>query len=286
MSVLTFRFLAPLAAAALALGVTAAHAIAQQPAAQQPTGQPATKPAAASPGAAKPSAPIQGASAAPSAPAKKERSAPGPLGNLGGNSKEPIKIDADRLDVFDKEGKAVFKGNVVAVQGETTMRCTTLTVFYERQSQKDQAGAPKAQPAAASPNDSVKNINCAGPVTVVSKDQIATSDNATFDRVANKVVLTGNAALSQCQNVTRGERIVYDLNTGVANVETTPGGRVKALFVPGSDDNNKQKQGCEQPQQQAAQPAPQPAAAPAKPAAQGAAPQAASKPAPKQRAQN
>ena len=308
MTVSTVRFLAPLAAAALALGVTAAHAVAQQPAAQQPAAKPAAqqpaaqqpagqKPAAVSPGAAKPSAPAQGASAtAPAAPAKKERGS-GPLGNLGGtNSKEPIKIDADRLDVFDKEGKAVFKGNVVAVQGETTMRCTTLTVFYERQSQKDagqagQAGqtgqAPKAQPAAAaSPNDSVKHIDCAGPVTVVSKDQIATSDNATFDRVANKVVLTGNAALSQCQNVTRGERIVYDLNTGIANVETAPGGRVKALFVPGSEDN-KQKQGCEQPPQQAAQPAPQPAAAPAKPA-QAAAPPApqASKPAPKQRAQN
>ena len=295
MNVSTFRLLASLAAAALALGVTAAHAVAQQPAGQQPAAKPAAQPAgqpAAKPAAAKPSAPAQGASAAAAAaPAKKERGGAGPLGNLGGaGSKEPIKIDADRLDVFDKEGKAVFKGNVVAVQGETTMRCTTLTVFYERQSQKDagQAGAPKAQPAAAaSPNDSVKHIDCAGPVTVVSKDQIATSDNATFDRVANKVVLTGNAALSQCQNVTRGERIVYDLNTGVANVETTPGGRVKALFVPGSDD--KQKQGCDQAPQQAAQPAPPPAAAPAKPAApQGAAPapQAAAKPAPKQRAQN
>ena len=36
-------------------------------------------------------------------------------------------------------------------------------------------------------------------------------------------------------NVTRGERVVYDLNTGVANVETKPGGRVRALFVPGSN---------------------------------------------------
>jgi lipopolysaccharide export system protein LptA len=261
---------ASFAAVALAFSMPAAHAVAQQPAAA-----PAAKPAPA-----------------PAREGKKERGASGPLGSLGGgNSKEPIKIDADRLDVFDKDGKAVFKGNVVAVQGETTMRCTTLTVFYERQSQKDQGGqaaAPKAQPAAAaSPNDAVRQIDCAGPVTVVSKDQVATSDNATFDRVANKVVLTGNAALSQCQNVTRGERIVYDLTTGIANVETTPGGRVKALFVPGNDDN-KQKQGCQQPQQ-AAQPAAQPAATAATPppAAPKPAPQAAApKPASKQRAQN
>jgi len=34
--------------------------------------------------------------------------------------------------------------------------------------------------------------------------------------------------------VTRGERVVYDINTGVANIETNRGGRVRALFVPGS----------------------------------------------------
>ena len=56
-----------------------------------------------------------------------------------------------------------------------------------------------------------------------------------LDRVANKVLLSGNVALSDGPNVTRGERLVYDLNTGVANVQTAPGGRVKALFVPGSN---------------------------------------------------
>jgi lipopolysaccharide export system protein LptA len=265
--------LAGLAAAALAFSISSAHAVAQQPAA----------------------APAQAAKPAAAAPAKKEKERSNPLGNIGANNKEPIKIDSDRLDVYDKEQRAVFQGNVVAVQGDTTIRCTTMTVFYERQSQggqKGQAAGQKTQPAqTASQNDSVKQIDCAGPVTVVSKDQIATSDNASFDRAANKVVLTGNAALSQCQNVTRGEKIVYDLNTQVANVETAPGGRVRALFVPNKDDDKaaKQQQGCQQPetagapaQPQATAPTPAPTANPQAAApAQAAAP----KPAQKQRAQ-
>jgi lipopolysaccharide export system protein LptA len=257
------RLLAALAAVALASSVPAAHAaLAQQPAA------PAAK------------------AAAPAAPAgKKDRAAPGPLGNLGSNSKEPIKIDADRLDVFDKEQRAVFQGNVVVVQGETTMRCSTLTVFYDNQ--KGGAGGQRGPAAGTgSQNDNIKQIDCAGPVTVVSKDQVATGDNAIFDRAANKVTMTGNAVLSQCQNVTRGERIVYDLNTGVANVETEPGKRVSALIIPGSNDEEKQKQGCQQPQQ--AGPAPAAPAATAQPAAArpAAQPQAAApKPSPKQRAQ-
>lgn len=152
------------------------------------------------------------------------------FGNFG-SSKEPIKIDADRLDVYDKEGRAVFSGNVVAVQGESTMNCTLMTVFYEQNREDGQAAAPGPQAA----NDSaIKKIDCKGPVTIVSKTQVATGNDATFDREANKIFLTGNAALSDGPNVTRGERVVYDINTGVANVETKPGGRVRALFVPGS----------------------------------------------------
>ncbi|MCB8819328.1 LptA/OstA family protein [Microvirga rosea] len=175
---------------------------------------------------------IQTAAAQPSQPAGKERAAG--FGNFGA-SKEPIKIDADQLDVYDKEGRAVFTGNVVAVQGDSTMNCTLMTVLYEQKRDGQNSG-----PAAPGADDSaIKKIDCKGPVTIVSKTQVATGDNASFDRVANKIYLIGNAALSDGPNVTRGERVVYDLNTGVANVETKPGGRVRALFVPGSGTEGK-----------------------------------------------
>jgi lipopolysaccharide export system protein LptA len=158
---------------------------------------------------------------------------PAPMAGIGGNSREPIKIDADRLDVFDRENRAVFAGNVVAVQGETTIRCSAMTVFYERGGNRPGA-APAANQAPAAPagDSAVRKVDCAGPVTVMQRDQVATGNNATFDRVANVVTITGNAALSQGQNVTRGEKVLYNLNTGVANVE---GGRVRALIVPGSE---------------------------------------------------
>jgi len=157
------------------------------------------------------------------------------FGNFGA-SKEPIKIDADRLDVFDKEGRAVFEGNVVAVQGESTMNCTLMTVFYEQR----RDGEGQAAPATQGTDDSaIKKIDCKGPVTIVSRTQTATGDNATFDRTANRILLTGNVALSDGPNVTLGERIVYDMNSGVANVETKPGGRVRAMFVPGSSGEAK-----------------------------------------------
>ncbi|MBV9077201.1 MAG: organic solvent tolerance protein OstA [Methylobacteriaceae bacterium] len=190
--------------------------------------------------------------AVPAAAQTRARDRASAFGELGSN-RQPIKIDADRLDVFDKEGRAVFAGNVVAVQGDSTMKCSTLTVLYEQGRGAAQAGAAaggKSQPAAAvapangaapggAGGDAIRKINCKGPVTITTKTQVATGDNAEFDRAANKVYLIGNAALSDGPNVTRGERVAYDIASGVANIEGgREGGRVRALIVPSSQKEN------------------------------------------------
>ncbi len=162
-----------------------------------------------------------------------------PLTSLGSNSKDPIKIDADRLDVLDKESKAVFAGNVVAVQGKTTMRCSKMTIFYDSRGQTA-AGAttsrtprpqPAASPASVGGDGGIKRLECDGPVTVTSEEQVATSQKAVFDREKDLVVMTGDVALAKGPNVTRGERLVYNTKTGIANFD---GGRVRGFFVPGS----------------------------------------------------
>lgn len=196
----------------------------------------------------------------PAKEAGKEKAAP--LGTVGGG-KGPIKIDADRLDVFDKENKAIFAGNVVAVQGESTIRCSAMTIHYKRDKDagKDTGKDAKAEPATAEDakakatgalggdGNGIRKVECAGPVTVAQKDQVATGDNAVFDQVAKRIVLTGNVVLSQCQNVTRGSRLVYDMATGRANMDPVAGGRVSAMFVPGESGDAKgaQPKGCTPP---------------------------------------
>ncbi|MER2263771.1 LptA/OstA family protein [Methylobacterium oxalidis] len=222
--------------AALGLGVlAAAPALAQKPAGTAP--------------------------AAPAAPARAKES-PSPLGALGGGGKEPIKIDADRLDVFDRENKAVFAGNVVAVQGDSTIRCSSMTVHYKRGKEAKRPDGTAADDAAEKPamgENGIQKVECAGPVTVVQKDQVATGDSAVFDQTARRIVLTGNVVLSQCQNVTRGSRLVYDMGTGRANMDPVAGGRVSALFVPGEKADAKGgAKGCPPPPG-LARPAPKPA---------------------------
>ena len=120
-----------------------------------------------------------------------------------------------------------------------------MTVFYEQNARPAGRGADglrDAERGRRSDDSSIKKIDCQGPVTIVSKTQVATGDNATFDRVANKIFLIGNAALSDGPNVTRGR--ARSSTTSIPASPTSrpsPGGRVKALFVPGSNARRRQR---------------------------------------------
>ena len=164
----------------------------------------------------------------------------------GSNSKEPISIDANKLVYYDKEHKAIYSGNVVVIQGDTKMTCTVMTVFLDRSPAQGQnqaaAGAQKPDPgpqgqSGPSGDSGVKHLEATGPVTVISKTQVATGDSGRYDKAENKVWLIGHVTLSDGQNVTKGDKLTYDLTSGQATVDTGgTSGRVKGLFLPGSSD--------------------------------------------------
>ncbi len=153
----------------------------------------------------------------------------------GSTGKEPISVDAAKLDYFDKEQKLVYSGDVVARQGASTLKGSVLTIFLAkgvRKSDVAAAPAPEASPAASS---SIDRMEVAGPVTVISKDEIGTGDNGSYDKAANRITLTGNVTLTQSTNVIRGDKLVYDMGTGEAQVSSgQTQGRVRSVFTPGS----------------------------------------------------
>ncbi|MGO8801318.1 MAG: LptA/OstA family protein [Roseiarcus sp.] len=182
---------------------------------------------------------------APALAAEKAASSSSPL-LPGADSKEPISIDADKLNYFDKEQKAIYTGNVVAIQGDSRLTCTVLTIFLAKTQPQDSgadgkaaaAATPAGAPAAGvgSGGSQVKHMDAKGPVTVVSKTQVATGDRGSYDKDQNKVWLFGNVTLSDSGNVTKGDKLTYDLTTGEAVVEVgKTSERVHGQFIPGSN---------------------------------------------------
>ena len=178
-------------------------------------------------------------------------SAPNALQGFQQNRGQPVQIEASRLEVRDKDKMATFSGNVKVVQGDTTMRCKTLVVFYEQQNkdgQQAQAAAQTMPAAKPGPGGSsqISKLEASGGVTVVQKDQTATGDRALFDMKSNTVTLLGNVLVSQGPNVMRGEKLVVDLTTGVSRVDAGSG-PVRMLIQQGPPQDKAAAGRCRRP---------------------------------------
>nr|WP_321454573.1 LptA/OstA family protein [uncultured Cohaesibacter sp.] len=144
----------------------------------------------------------------------------------------PIEIEADQLDIFDKKKIAVFKGNVNARQGETTVQTATLTIHYSG------GGAGTAQ--------SITRLEAHGGVKVSQKDQSATGSSASVDMSREVIILNGNVVLTQGKNVLRGSKLTINMRSGAAQLVSAQSkggangksGRVQGLFIPNRKPKN------------------------------------------------
>ncbi|WP_454816605.1 LptA/OstA family protein [Labrys neptuniae] len=169
-----------------------------------------------------------------------------PFQGFSSDNDKPVNIKADQLETHQDEQKAIFTGNVVATQGESTLTSEELTVFYEAASvpgkqPADAVGTSPAQPAvpsAALPADAsstaeaagadttpapadnkVKKLVAKGKVVVTAPDQKATGDDGILDMETNIATLTGEeVVMTQGCNVLRGKKLVVNTQTGRATV--------------------------------------------------------------------
>ena len=156
------------------------------------------------------------------------------------NNNDPIKIEADALEVLDDKKIAIFSGNVKVVQGKFQLISKKLKVTYT-----GGAGGKKEKSEAAG----IKRIDATGKVAITTPDnQSATADWAKFDVLAKIVTIGGNVVLSQSGNVMRGDTLVIDLNTGRSKFRTSSSKtsgkkgkrpRISGVFFPGKAKGKK-----------------------------------------------
>lgn len=171
-----------------------------------------------------------------------ETGVPNALQGFANNKDQPVQIEAAALEVRDKDKMAVFMGNVVVTQGDTVMTCKELKVFYDQDEPKGAAkgGAKGGSMKAAQPGpggrQSIRRLEALGGVKVVQKEQTATGATGIFDMKSNTITLVGNVVVAQGQQVLTGDRLVVDLTTSFARVESDKGKPVRALISTSKDD--------------------------------------------------
>ena len=141
----------------------------------------------------------------------------------GHNSNAPVDVSADRIEVQDRADRAVFAGNVHAVQQDLTLDTPRLTVAY--------SGGTGGN------NVQIHRLDAAGGVVVKSPSETAKGDIGIYDLDRKLITLIGNVQLDRENNQVMGQRLVIDLDSGRAVVDGGPpgvnssGGRVTGHFT-------------------------------------------------------
>lgn len=143
---------------------------------------------------------------------------------FGSNGKDPIQIEADSLEVLDKDRNAVFNGNVHVVQKDTVLKTQRLRVYYEGNGATDLAKAG----AGGDKSQAIRRFEAEGKVLIIQKEQSVTGDSGWFDMRSQTAQINGHVVLAQCTNVARGDRLSIDLKTGQYKLESS--GRVQLIL--------------------------------------------------------
>ena len=153
---------------------------------------------------------------------------------LAQNSDAPVDITADELEVVNAQCLATYKGGAEALQDTTRLRADILKIYYK----PAKAGAAGATPdggrsgTGANCGSLMDHMEAIGSVFYVTqqKGQEARrvhGDNAIYLADADTITITGDVIAVQGQNVLRGTKMVINVNTGDAQMQSAGGGRGK-----------------------------------------------------------
>lgn len=148
---------------------------------------------------------------------------------LAAGSNAPVDITADELEVINARCLAIWRGSAEALQDNSRLRADVLTIRY--------ATAGPARTGVEASCGELQGLDAQGSVYYVTPAQRVRANAAVYDAASDTITMTGGVVAAQGQNVLRGERLVIQVSTGQARMETsargagTPG-RVRGVFYP------------------------------------------------------
>ena len=135
------------------------------------------------------------------------------FGGTPHDSSAPIEVVSDSLEVDDTSGNAIFRGNVIAVQGDLRISAAEIHVLYQT----------NAEGGGQSDIDQVQAI---GGVLITRGADAAEAETATYFVARNEMEMIGSVLVSQQSGVIAGERMLLDIATGQGAVD----GRVRTTL--------------------------------------------------------
>ncbi len=147
---------------------------------------------------------------------------------LARNSRAPVDITADQLELVNSQCSAIYRGGAEALQETSRLRSDQPKIVY--------APAPAGAGKNGCSTDLLR-MEATGSVFYVTPEQRVRGDQAVYDAKAQTLTVTGSVVASRGQDAMKGERLVVNTVSGDARMEG--GGdrssrRVRTVIYPGA----------------------------------------------------
>lgn len=137
---------------------------------------------------------------------------------------QPIQIKSNELATDSARRTATFTGKVSARQGDVTIYCDRLVIYYSDKEKE------------------VDKVEAFGNVRIVQGNRLGQAGHAVYENKAGKIILDEKPKVYQGEDLVTGKVITYYLDTQRSEVLGGPGERVDAVIHPkgkGKDGDEK-----------------------------------------------
>ena len=131
--------------------------------------------------------------------------------------KKPVDIVSDAMEGFDSEKYVLFKGSVVAKQGDLSIFSDTMEAHMDEK------------------NNEIEKAYARGNVKIVKQERTATCQEAIFDNGKGIITLKGNVIVYSGQDRLTGETILYFIEDDRVVVEGEKDKRAHIVVQPKQD---------------------------------------------------
>ena len=154
---------------------------------------------------------------------------------IAANSKAPVDVTADELEVVNN-CEAVWRGSAEALQETSRLRADVLKIFRK-------AGPARPGGKADACGD-MDRMEAQGSVFYVTPEQKVRANSAVYEAGSTTITMTGDVIAVQGQNVLRGDRMVFNTQTGAGQMQGAAKGRggknrPRGVFYPSQSAADK-----------------------------------------------
>lgn len=142
-----------------------------------------------------------------------------PAAALDSDRKQPIYIDADRVELDEAKGLNTYTGSVVVVQGSMQINADKLVIHTanRKPTRYVATGAPARYKQKPSPNEG---------------DVVGTAKTIEYRVSEKKLYLRTDAHITRQGDVFQGDQLVYDTARDLVSGSGGQGGRIRMIIQP------------------------------------------------------